>query len=281
MRGGAHLSRVARRTTTPMQPPTFRTLPYGYDDPPHIDVTINFACLEWKYITRHFPIEDWINDLRHTREARLFAEGEFLRVTSEYNQYMRTYDIHHWYHPLWDHSAYEWIQDYTKPDSRPMQAYLALRKLEGTLCATVSDKYGCFSTTLSYLSERERVPHALPTMRFRLIPLYDFSYQVTYPGSNEGVPYRSDTWNDDIPFRDVLPHFDLYIDWMNLQSTVTDFDLPYQNFSTAANTLWSEEEEETTSFRLTNRFRWTTGNANVEEADETDGTEEDDEIDET
>jgi hypothetical protein len=100
--------------------PTFNTLPYGYDEPPHINVAINFAYLEWKYITRHFPIEDWINDLRHTREAQLFAEGEFLQVPSEYNQQMGTYDIHHWYHPLWDHAAYEWIQDYTKPDSRPM-----------------------------------------------------------------------------------------------------------------------------------------------------------------
>jgi hypothetical protein len=89
---------------------TFSTFPYKFDDPPHVYVSINFAYLEWKYITRHFPIEDWIHDLRHTREARLFAEGEFLQVPLDYNQQLGIREIcHHWYHPLWNHAAYEWV----------------------------------------------------------------------------------------------------------------------------------------------------------------------------
>jgi hypothetical protein len=58
-----------------------------------------------------------------------------------------------------------------------MRAYLVLRKLEGTLRVTISDKYGGFSTTLSYLSDRDRPHHVLPQGRkqFRWIPLYDFN----------------------------------------------------------------------------------------------------------
>jgi hypothetical protein len=98
-----------------------------------------------------------------------------------------------------------------------MRAYLTLRKLEGTLRATIRDKYGGFSTTLSYLSERDGPPNVLPTMRiFRCIPLYDFNDQVTYPGANEGIPYRPDQWNIDPHFRDLMPHFDRYVDWMDL-----------------------------------------------------------------
>jgi hypothetical protein len=81
--------------------PTFSTLPDGFDDPPHADVAINFAYLEWKYITRHIPIEDWICEFRNIREARLFEEGEFLQVPAEYNQQLGAHEVcHHSYHPL-------------------------------------------------------------------------------------------------------------------------------------------------------------------------------------
>jgi hypothetical protein len=245
--------------------PTFSTFPYEFDDPPHVYVSINFAYLEWKYITRHFPIEDWINDLHHTREARLFAEGEFLQVPSEYNQQLGAREIcHHWYHPLWNHAVYEWIQDYTKPDSRPMQAYLALRKLEGTLHATISDKYGGFLTTLSYLSDRDRDQHPLmPGVRkFQWIPLYDFNNQVTYPGANEGVPYRPDRWNTDPRIRGLMPHFDRSVDWMDLR--YKRIDTPYP-----LNPQWYQEDD---TARDIDRPRWPRGNINVDEADETDET---------
>jgi hypothetical protein len=54
---------------------------------------------------------------------------------------------------------------------------------------------------------------------------------------------------------------------MDLQSTGTDFDLPYRLFSTGANPLWFEEEE-IPPYRL----RCTMGNVNVEEADKTNET---------
>jgi hypothetical protein len=49
--------------------PTFIQSPAGRDDPPHIDVKINFAYLEWKYVARQIPIDNWIWELRNTREA--------------------------------------------------------------------------------------------------------------------------------------------------------------------------------------------------------------------
>jgi hypothetical protein len=99
-----------------------------------------------------------------------------------------------------------------------MRAYLALRKLEGTLCATISDKYGGFLTTLSYLSDRDRTHHPLlpGVWKFQWIPLYDFNNQVTYPGANEDVPYRPDRWNNHPRLGGLMPHFDRFVDWMDL-----------------------------------------------------------------
>jgi hypothetical protein len=122
--------------------PTFSKIPEGLDDLPHVDVAMNFAYLEWKYISRQIPIDNWIRDLRHTREAHLFAEGELKSVPDTYNPQLGVREIcHHWYHHNWNHVAYEWFQDYTRPDSRPMQAYLELRLLEASLRCTISRKY--------------------------------------------------------------------------------------------------------------------------------------------
>jgi hypothetical protein len=108
--------------------PTFNKSPEGRDDPPHVDVKINFTYLEWKYIVRQIPIDNWIWEIRYTREAQLFAEGELKLVPNTWNFQLGAYDIvyattHHWHHRHWDHIANEWLPHYTNPDSHPMQAY--------------------------------------------------------------------------------------------------------------------------------------------------------------
>jgi hypothetical protein len=103
-------------------PPTFIKSPAGRDDPPHVDVKINFAYLEWKYVARQIPIDNWIWDLRDTREAQLFAEGELKEVPDTWNFQLGAYDIvyatnHHWHHRHRDHIANEWLTHHTNPDS--------------------------------------------------------------------------------------------------------------------------------------------------------------------
>jgi hypothetical protein len=66
-------------------PPTFLKVPEGSDEPPHIDVKINFAYLEWKYVACQIPIDNWIWDLRNTREEQLFAEGELKKAPDTWN----------------------------------------------------------------------------------------------------------------------------------------------------------------------------------------------------
>jgi hypothetical protein len=174
--------------------PTFNNSPEGRNDPPHVDVKINFAYLEWKCIASQIPINDWIWDLRYTREARLFAEGELKLVPNTWNPQLGVYDIvyvttHHWHHHKWDHIANKWLPNYTKPDSHPMQAYLELRMLEANLRSTISSKY----RDSTYLTTNCGTDHGLgaPSGKtFRWTTLYDFSGQVTYPGANAGDEYR-------------------------------------------------------------------------------------------
>jgi hypothetical protein len=100
--------------------PTFLKVPEGSDEPPHIDVKINFSYLEWKYVARQIAIDKWIWDLRNTREAQLFAAGELKKVPCTQNSQLGETDIgyaktHHWHHHLWDHLAHEWLPQYTNP----------------------------------------------------------------------------------------------------------------------------------------------------------------------
>jgi hypothetical protein len=206
--------------------PTFSKIPEGLDDLPHVDVALNFAYLEWKYISRQIPIDDWIRDLPHTREAHLFAEDELKLVPNTYNPQLGAHEsCHHWYHHACNHAKYEWFQDYTKPDSRPMRAYLELRMLEVNLRSTISIEYG-FPTTLS--ERRKDHGHAPPHgKKFRWIPLYDFSGQVTYPGANEGAQYRpypgpNERVQSHRNWGTTLPHFGRYIEWWDLSFPTTD-----------------------------------------------------------
>jgi hypothetical protein len=94
----------------------------------------------------------------------------------------------------------------SRPDSRPMRAYLELHILEADLRSITSRKYG----VPTKLPERGvHHGHEMYGMKFRWIPLYDFSGQVTYPGANEGIRYLS-TWGRS------LPHFDRYVKWRDL-----------------------------------------------------------------
>ena len=191
--------------TNGCNPPTFSKLAEGLDDPPHVDVAINFAYLEWKYLMRQIPLNDWIRNLRHTREAQLFAEGN---LSCTHNRQMEADEFtHRWYHHEWDDVENEWFMDSPgfRPDSRPMQAYLALRILEADLRQTISRKYGV-STMLT--KRGTQCGHGIFGMKFRWVPLYDFSGQVTYPGANEGVPYTH--WGRN------PPHFDQYVRWWDL-----------------------------------------------------------------
>jgi hypothetical protein len=181
--------------------PTFNKSPEGRDDPPHADVKINFAYLEWKYVARQIPIDNWIWELRYTRQAQLFAEGELKVVPNTWNSQLGVYEIvyettHHWHHRLWDHIANEWLPHYTNPDSHPMQAYLELRTLEANLRSTISNKYG----GSTYLTANCGPDHGLGSpyrqigspyrQTFCWTTLYDFNGQVTYPGANAGDEYR-------------------------------------------------------------------------------------------
>jgi hypothetical protein len=181
--------------------PTFIKSLEGRDDPPHVDVTINFAYLEWKYVARQIPIDNWIWDLRDTREAQLFAEGELKDVSDTWNSQLGVYEIvyettHHWHHRLWDHIANEWLPHDTNPDSRPMQTYLELRMLEANLRSTISDKDG----GSTYLTANCGPTHGFGSpyrqigspyrQTFCWTTLYDFKGQVTYPGANAGDAYR-------------------------------------------------------------------------------------------
>jgi hypothetical protein len=66
-------------------------------------------------------------------------------------------------------------------------------------------------------------------MKFRWIPLYDFSGQVsTYPGANEGAPYRPYPGpNERVQqyrrnWGTTLPHFGRYSNWWDLLFPTTD-----------------------------------------------------------
>jgi hypothetical protein len=127
--------------------PTFSKPSEGRNETPHVDVKINFAYLEWKYVAHQIPIDNWIRDLFDTREAQLFAEGELKEVPDTWNSKLGAYDIvyattHHWHHRDWDHITNKWIPHGTILDSRPMQAYLEVRTLEENLRSTISKKHG-------------------------------------------------------------------------------------------------------------------------------------------
>jgi hypothetical protein len=96
------------------------------------------------------PLNDWIRNLRHTREAQLFAEGELRALPGTYNRQLEADELtHQWYHHEWDDVTNEWFMESPgfRPDSRPMQVYLAIRILEADLRRVTSRKYGV-STTL-------------------------------------------------------------------------------------------------------------------------------------
>jgi hypothetical protein len=195
--------------TSGCNPPTFSKLPEGIDDLPHVDVAINFAYLEWKHIMRQIPLNKWIWDLRHTREALLFSEGQLNSTRGTTDQELKvSWRVHEWNHHDWDYRIQEWFQNSPgpRPDSRKMRAYIEFRILEADLRSATSQKYG----SPTELPGRRGLPCCeIFGMKFRWTPLYDFNGQITFPGANKGSPHLA-TWVHD------LPHFERYEKWWDL-----------------------------------------------------------------
>jgi hypothetical protein len=219
--------------------PTFLRAPEGNNEPPHIDVKINFAYLEWKYVSRQIPIAKWIWELRNTREAQLFAEGDLAKVPHTLKSQLPQTDLglpitHHWHHHLWDHLAQEWLPQqnppqYTNLDTRQMQVYLELRLLEVNLRSTISELQGdstyltanCGPNQSNFSPRLEPGMHTRPA--FKWTTLYDFNGQITYPGANAGAEYRrislEEHWYFTRPRWESRGHFDFferYDRWYNL-----------------------------------------------------------------
>jgi hypothetical protein len=228
--------------------PTFLRAPEGSNEPPHIDVKINFAYLEWKYVSRQIPIAKWIWELRNTREAQLFAEGDLEKAPLTMTSQLGETDIgsattHHWHHHLWDHSAQEWLPQknppqYTNLDSHQMQVYLELRLLEVNLRSTISQQYGdpTYLTANCGPNQSNFLPRLDPDMptrpAFRWTTLYDFNGQVTYPGANAGAEYRrislDERWYFKRPRWEVpRGHFDFFERYDRWH------DLPFPSLKTA------------------------------------------------